>query len=362
MSKSAKKKTVTDSGHKSVDTVMGGGYALYNGDCVDVMRSIPDASVGLTIYSPPFAGLYNYSSDERDMSNNATYEGFYEHYEFLIKEIARVTKPGRISAVHCMDIPVPGQRDGYHDLPGRIIDLYTRNGFHFFGRTVIWKEPLAVAIRTRLKHLTHKQLDKDSTACTFAAGDFLLAFRRHGENADPVTHAGGFDQYFGSDPIPDDVMEFRGHADQSTNRFSHQVWRRYASCVWGDIRMSNSQPCGDGRWRRASLSYKEARDPEDEKHCHPLQLDVISRCVHLWSNPGDVVLTPFMGVGSEVYGAVYNGRKGIGIELKPTYFRQAVKNVAEASRDRIDDDLRNGVAGIIDAIPEGAAADDDGAE
>jgi DNA modification methylase len=332
-----------------IENVMTEDYAIYNGDCVEVISGMPDKSVDLSVYSPPFCGLYNYSSDDRDMSNNATYEGFYRHYEFLVKQMARVTKPGRINAVHCMDIPVPGQRDGYHDLPGKIIELHQEHGFDYQGRTVIWKEPLAVAIRTRLKHLTHKQLDKDSTACTFAAGDFLLAFRRRGANAEPVTHDGGFDQYFGSNEIPADVMQFRGQKDQATNRFSHAIWRRYASCVWDDIRMSNKQMCGDRKHRRATLSYEEARDPEDEKHVHPLQLDVINRCIHLWSNPGDVVLTPFMGVGSEVYGAVYNGRRGVGVELKPSYFRQAVKNIADAKSDRLDDDRRNGDMTIMEA-------------
>lgn len=325
-----------------IESVITDEYAIYNGDCVEVVSQMPDKSVGLSVYSPPFCGLYNYSSDDRDMSNNSTYEGFYEQYEYLIREIARVTKPGRITAVHCMDIPVPGQKDGYHDLPGKIIEIHQRHGFDFFGRTVIWKEPLAVAIRTRLKHLTHKQLVKDSCECTFAAGDFLLVFRRRGANQDPVTHEGGFTEYFGSKPMPVDVLPYLGEKDQSKNKYSHQVWRRYASCVWDDIRMSNAQECGDGKVRKASLSYKEARDPEDEKHVHPLQLDVIGRVVAMYSNPGDTVLTPFMGVGSEVYGAVYNGRRGVGVELKPSYFRQAAKNVADAVNDRRADDQSGG--------------------
>ena len=149
-------------------------YAIYNGDCVEVVGALPDNSVGLSVYSPPFCGLFNYSSDDRDMSNSLTYDDFYNHYEHLIKEMARVTQPGRINVVHCMDIPNPGQKDGYHDLPGRIIALHEKHGFYFFGRTIIWKEPLRVAIRTRLKHLTHKQLVKDSTQSNIAAGDYFL--------------------------------------------------------------------------------------------------------------------------------------------------------------------------------------------
>jgi DNA modification methylase len=296
-------------------------YALYNGDCIQVLPGIPSESIGLSVYSPPFCGLYNYSSSDEDMSNCRSYEEFYSHYAFLVNEIARVTRPGRLSVVHCMDIPNPGQRDGYHDLPGRIIKLHEDAGFYFFGRVVVWKEPLRVAIRTRLKHLTHKQLVKDSTQSTVAAGDFVLIFKKRGENTSPVAHEVGFNEYFGETPIPDDLKKFTGETDQRINRLSHWIWRRYASCVWDDIRIDRVLP------------YKEAREPDDEKHVHPLQLDVIERAVVMWSNPGDVVLTPFMGVGSEIYGAVRNGRKGIGIELKGSYFKQAVANVAAVLAD-----------------------------
>jgi DNA modification methylase len=299
-----------------IDQVVTPEYALYNGDCCEVVSGLPDKSVSLSVYSPPFCGLYNYSSDDRDMSNSITYDAFYDHYEFLVRELARVTKPGRMSVVHCMDIPNPGQKRGYHDLPGKIIAIHEKHGFYFFGRTVIWKEPLRVAIRTRLKHLTHKQLVKDSTESTFAAGDFILVFKRAGENQEPVTHATGFNTYAGATPVPEELQRYRGETDQSVNKLSHWIWRRYASCVWDDIRIDRVLP------------YKAARDPEDEKHVHPLQLDVIDRCVQLWSNPGDTVLTPFMGVGSEVFGAVAAGRRGIGIELKVSYFAQAKRNLA----------------------------------
>jgi len=298
-----------------IDQVITDEYAIYNGDCCEVIPGLPDNSISMSVYSPPFCGLYNYSSDDRDMSNSISYDAFYDHYDFLIGEIARVTKPGRMTVVHCMDIPNPGQKRGYHDLPGRIIALHEKHGFYFFGRVVIWKEPLRVAIRTRLKHLTHKQLVKDSTQSTIAAGDFILIFKKGGENEVPVTHEFGFSDYAGSTPVPEELLKHRGETDQRENKLSHWIWRRYASCVWEDIRVDRV------------LSYKAARDPEDEKHVHPLQLDVIERCVQLWTNPGETVLTPFMGVGSEVFGAVSNGRRGIGVELKPSYFAQAKKNL-----------------------------------
>lgn len=300
------------------DQVITEKYAIYNGDCCEVLPEIPSNSVHLSVYSPPFCGLYNYSSSDQDMSNNVTYEGFMEHYQFLINEIARVTKPGRITAVHCMDIPNPGQRTGYYDFPGKVIEAHEKAGFYFFGRVAIWKEPLRVAIRTRLKHLTHKQLVKDSTHSTIAAGDYLLIFKKGGENTEPVAHETGFSRYAGGREIPEELMQHKGETDQRVNKLSHWIWRNYASCFWDDIRIDRVLP------------YKAAKDADDEKHVHPLQLDVIERCVVMWSNPGDVVMTPFMGVGSEVYGALINGRKSIGIELKPSYFKQAKRNVEAA--------------------------------
>ena len=295
-------------------------YALYNGDCCDVVADLPEKSVDLSIYSPPFCGLYNYSSDERDMSNNATYEGFFEHYAYLVKHMARVTKPGRMNVVHCMDIPNQGQRTGYFDLPGRLVQIHADHGFYFFGRVVIWKEPLRVAIRTRLKHLTHKQLVKDSCQSTIAAGDFILIFKRAGENEVPVSHEEGLTEYWGAREVPEEILPFRGHKIQAENKYSQWVWRQYASCVWDDIRIDNV------------LKYKEAKEPDDEKHVHPLQLDVIKRSAVMWSNPGETVMTPFMGVGSEVYGAVDTGRRGLGVELKPSYYKQAIKNLASVGK------------------------------
>jgi len=304
-------------------------YALYNADCIEVMRDLPGASVGLSVYSPPFCGLYNYSSNERDLSNCRNYQEFFLHYGFVIAEVARVTQPGRISAVHVMDVPGRGNGEtarmgcganvgtGLIDFPGDVIRAHEAHGFAFAGRRAIWKEPLGVRNRTMAKGLAHKQIVQDSTLCDVASADYLLMFRKDGANAVPVAHPRGLRSYSGARIMPQDAKEFENHeGNQIENRFSHWIWRKYASSVWDDIRLDRVLP------------YKESRDPEDERHVHPLQLDVIERACVLWSNPGEVVLTPFMGVGSECYGAVMNGRKAIGVELKPSYYRQAVRNMA----------------------------------
>ncbi len=295
-------------------------YALYNGDCVEGLRDIPEKSIHLTIYSPPFCGLYNYSSDPRDMSNCKSYEEFFEHYTYLARELRRVTMPGRLSVVHCMD--VPGKNGDLVDFTGDVIRMHEREGWMYHARFAIWKEPLRVAIRTRSKGLMHKQIVSDSSWCNNAGADYLLVFRNTGENPTPITHPLGFSEYAGEREVPQHLREkYTNWQDPKTNKLSHWIWQQYASAFWDDIRNNRVLP------------YREARDVDDEKHVHPLQLDVIDRCVQLWSNPGEKVLTPFMGVGSEVYGAVYHGRLGIGFELKETYFRQAVKNVRHAMED-----------------------------
>ena len=292
-------------------------YALYNGDCVEAMRQLPENSIGLTVYSPPFAGLYQYSSDPQDMSNCIDKDEFFVHYGFCIDQIARITQPGRISAVHCMDIPLSNAGcDAMYDLPGRIIVEHEKRGFVYGGRRVIWKEPLMVRNRTMMKSLHHKTFCEDSTRCSIANADYLLMFRRKGENTIPVVHETGMHSYAGEKRMPAEVLHHKGmKGDQKQNTFSQWIWRQYASSVWDDIRIDRV------------LNNEEARDVDDERHCHPLQLDVIERAVMMWSNHGETVLTPFLGVGSEVYGAVMNGRKGIGIELKSSYYRQAVKNI-----------------------------------
>lgn len=293
-------------------------YAAYNGDCIDVMQGLPDEVLHLSVYSPPFGGLYHYSSDERDLSNCRDYDHFFEHYEFVVQEIARLTLPGRCSAVHCMDVPTGNTgSDAYIDFPGDIIRLHQRMGFHFVARHAIWKEPLWVRNRTMQKNLAHKTAVDDSVQCGVASADYLLIFRKKGENPVPVAHPIGFLEYAGDDSkMPADIRKLIGfEGDQKQNRFSHWIWRRYASSIWDDIRMGRVLP------------YLESKDEDDEKHVHPLQLDVIDRVVQMRSNPGETVLTPFMGVGSEVYSAIAKGRKGIGAELKTSYFKQALRNL-----------------------------------
>jgi len=304
-----------------IDQTITNKYALYNADCIDVMSELPDSSVDLSIYSPPFCGLYNYSSSERDLSNSRSYEEFFEHYGFVVELLLRLTKPGRITAVHCMDIPRAGANlaGGLMDFPGDIIRLHEKLGFRYCARYHVWKEPLGVRNRTMAKGLAHAQLVEDSTLCDAASADYLLMFRKKGENAVPVGHPTGLHRYAGERIIPHDLQQWKGHKGKQTeNRFSHWIWRQYASAFWDDVRIDRVLP------------YQESRDADDERHVHPLQLDVIERCCVLWSNPGEVVFSPFMGVGSEVYGAVINGRKGIGVELKESYYKQAVRNLAEA--------------------------------
>jgi DNA modification methylase len=275
----------------------------------------------MSVYSPPFGGLYNYSSDEKDLSNCLNYDEFFRHYEFVVSEIARITKPGRITAVHAMDISIAGANagGGLIDFTGDIIRLHQRLGFQYCARYSVWKEPLGVRNRTMAKGLSHRNLTEDSTLCDVASADYLVMFRKKGKNEEPVTHPTGLHRYAGGRQIPKELYQYKGHEGKQTeNRFSHWIWRQYASAFWDDVRIDRVLP------------YKESRDEDDEKHVHPLQLDVIERALTLWSNPGDVVFTPFMGVGSEVFGALQNGRRAIGIELKPTYYRQAVKNVENA--------------------------------
>jgi len=298
-------------------------YAIYNGDSADVFASLPKDSIHLSVYSPPFATenggcLYNYSSSVRDLSNARTYAEFFEHYEYIVSHIARATLPGRITAVHCMDVPKQGSNIcGYTDFPGDIIRLHEKLGFDMLPRICIWKEPLAVRLRTMAKALAHRQICEDSTLTNIAAGDYLIPFRKKGDNPIPVSHEIGLTEYYGEREVPSELFKYRGWTGKQTeNRFSHWVWRNYASCFWDDIRLSNVLP------------YEESKDKDDERHQHPLQLDVIQRAVELWSNPGEVVATPFMGVGSEVFGASKMGRKGFGCELKPSYYQQAVRNLA----------------------------------
>ena len=305
-------------------------YAIYCGDSMEVIKTIPDNSVDLSVYSPPFAGLYNYSSDYRDFSNCENKEQFLDQYEFLIEQMSRVTKPGRINAVHCTD--VFDNRSFLWDFPHEIIRLHEKHGFHYRNRITIWKEPLKVRMRTMVQSLMHKFIVEDTTRCFTAMPDYVIIFTKKGDSEVPVTHPFGLTEYSGETPfLPAHIetygdyetfrkkwLKFKG--DPSENKLSHLTWQRYASSVWDDIRIDNVLP------------FKDSKEEDDEKHVHPLQLDVIDRLVELYSNPNELVFTPFMGVGSEVYSPVSMGRKAIGIELKDSYFKQSILNMKDAER------------------------------
>lgn len=318
-------------------------YAIYNGDSAEVLKSIPDKSMHLAIYSPPFAtenggALYNYSSSVRDLTNARTYDEFMQHYYYIARELHRVLLPGRICAVHCMDVPTQGANiSGYSDFPGDLIRLHRGIGFDYLPRICIWKEPLEVRNRTMAKALAHRQIVEDSTKTNIASADYLIPFRKCGENPIPVTHPTGLHEYAGSREVPSEVRHLKGFSgNQIKNRYSHWIWRNYASCFWDDIRLERVLP------------FEESRDEQDERHQHPLQLDVIDRAVTLWTNPGENVITPFMGVGSEVAGAVSLGRRGVGIELKESYFRQAVKNLETV----VNDTDKPAEVGLFDGVAQ----------
>ncbi len=297
-----------------------GQYAVYCGDCIEVQASLPPESIHLSIYSPPFGGLYHYSSSERDLSNCKDYNQFFEHYAFVVNGINRITIPGRMTCVHCMDVPSGNSgRDHLIDFPGDIIRLHEKEGFNYIARYAVWKEPLGVRNRTMAKNLAHKTIVEDSSRCSVASADYLLVFRKKGSNPIPISHPIGLSDYYGERIPPAELQRYRGWTgNQIENRLSHWIWRQYASAFWDDVRIGNVLP------------FKESKDQDDEKHVHPLQLDVINRAIVLWSNYGENIWTPFMGVGSEVYCAVQRGRRGIGAELKPSYYRQAIKNIEHA--------------------------------
>lgn len=277
-----------------LDQMINDRYALYQGDCVDVVKGIPDNGIHYTIFSPPFASLYTYSSSDRDMGNSKDGEEFQKHFEFLINELYRVTMPGRLVSVHCMNLPAMKSRDGFigvKDFRGDIIRQFINAGFIFHSEVCIWKNPVTEMQRTKALGLLHKQIRKDSAMCRQGLPDYLVTFRKPGENPEPIPH--------------------------THETFPVNVWQRYASPVWMDIRQSNT------------LQRKSARDEKDEKHICPLQLDVIERGIDLWTNPGDIVLDPFAGIGSVPYQALSMDRRAIGIELKDTYFNQMKNNMEQ---------------------------------
>lgn len=300
-------------------------WAIYNGDSMDLMATMPAESIHGSIYSPPFAGLYIYSSNDRDVSNARDYDEFREHYGMFVSEIYRLTKPGRTTAVHAAPIPNGNTgRDALFDFPGDVIRLHEEAGWSWIARHVIWKEPLAVRLRTMQKNLAHKTIADDGAAGGVASGDELLIFRKPGDG-EPAVHETGLDDYAGGEPIPGDLHRYRNWPGKQTeNRFSQWIWRHYASSVWDDIRLDHVLP------------FRDAKSEDDEKHVHPLQLDVIARYVQLRTRPGEVVFSPFMGVGSEVYQSVRLGRVGIGCELKPEYYQQALRNMAAVDQELAD--------------------------
>lgn len=326
-----------------MENIIKDNYAIYHDDCMNVITEMRDNTIDLSCYSPPFAGLYKYSSSENDFSNNVTKEGFLQQYEYLIKEMARITKPGRINAVHCQDVVGSVVTHDLWDLPHEIIELHKKYKFQYKNRITIWKEPLKVRMRTMVKSLMHKMIVEDSTQCFTAIPDYVLIFVKKGDNEVPVIHPDGLKEYHGEIPILPNILRAFNNANETnyneremwkhlnemyydksepkSNKLSHYIWQRYASSVWDDIRIDNILP------------FKDSKDEDDEKHVHPLQLDVIQRIVELYSNKNEVVFTPFMGVGSEVYGAIINGRKGIGIELKESYYKQAILNLKDVKRE-----------------------------
>lgn len=326
---------------KVKDQLITDDYAIYCSDNMEVLPTLDDESIDLSVYSPPFStksggALYNYSSSPRDLSNCDNSVQFFKQYEFMVKEISRITKPGRISAVHCTDVHDNTCR--LYDFPSEIIKIHEANGFEYRNRITIWKEPLQVRMRTMVQSLMHKFIVEDSTKCFTAMPDYVLIFTKKGENEVPVTHPYGINHYAGAVPILPNILRAWNNANntnfnsdelwqhlKATNignqitKLNHYIWQRYASPVWDDIRIDEVL--------QFKTSDKKKLNEDDEKHVHPLQLDVIDRIVELYSNPGEVVLTPFMGVGSEVFSPVSMGRKAIGIELKDSYFRQAIMNL-----------------------------------
>ena len=283
---------------KILNQVVKGNYSLYHGDNVEVMKGIPSDSIHYTIFSPPFASLYVYSNSDRDMGNSKNDNQFYEHFRYLVKELFRVTMPGRLLSFHCMNIPLMKERDGViglKDFRGELIKLFQEEGFIYHSEVTIWKNPVVEMQRTKALGLLHKQIKKDSAMCRQGIPDYLVTMRKPGENPERVTH--------------------------TQESFPVDVWQNYASPVWMDIKQSNT------------LQKKSARADKDERHICPLQLDVIKRGIELWTNPNDIVLDPFNGIGSSAYTALRLGRRAIGMELKDTYFEQSVANCEMAIQE-----------------------------
>jgi len=323
------KRTRTDYSTKEKS---GNNWKLYLGDSVEVIKNIETDTIGYSIFSPPFSDLFSYSDSIRDMGNCSSQDDFLEHFKFLVKELYRVIMPGRLVSVHCMNLPATIGKDGFigmKDFRGDLIYLFQninedKENFIYHSEVCVWKDPLIQAVRTKVLTLAHKQVVKDSSRCAQGFPDYVVTFRKPGVNPVPISRGVGFEDYIGEAEIP----VTKKTNNPKTNKHSHQIWQRYASPVWFDINQT-----------RVLQNTRAARATNDEKHICPLQLDVIERCLELWSAPGDIVLSPFAGVGSEIYCAVEKDRYGIGIELKESYFNQAVKNLKRAENTKSQQSL-----------------------
>jgi DNA modification methylase len=330
---------------KAIDEYKGDSFHVYNADCVEIASKLPDNSIGFSIYSPPFSSLYTYSNSDRDMGNTKDHNEFFNQYKFLIKEKLRITKPGRLTAVHCMNLPTTKGRDGFigmYDFRGEIIRAHIEAGWIYHSEICVWKDPVLAMQRTKARGLLHKTVREDSSMSRQGIPDHIVVFRKPGDNDTPIE--GEFKYYVGEQDLneyiareaPDSVSgqkfiericeDGRIRQGRSTGS-SIDVWQHYASPVWFDINQTNT------------LQFKAARDSEDERHICPLQLDVIERCNQLWSMPDDVVFSPFLGIGSEGYVALQMGRKFIGTELKPSYFKLACKNLDKAQNQEKQTEL-----------------------
>lgn len=313
------------------DFAQGKNFIAYNADCIEVARELDDGSVGFIVYSPPFSSLYTYSNDERDMGNCGSDNEFFMHFGFLIKEMFRTLAPGRLMAVHCMNLPSSKGREGFigiKDFRGDLIRAFQYEGFIYHSEVCIWKDPVVAMQRTKALGLLHKTIKADSSMSRQGIADYLVVMRKPGDNEKPIT--GELAYYVGDDPAPgfkscersDGSLYWVVNHENATNI---DTWQRYASPVWMDINQTRT------------LQYQNARAEDDERHICPLQLDVIERAMQLWSAPGDVVFSPFMGIGSEGYVALQMGRKFIGAELKESYFALARRNLDEAENVRQED-------------------------
>ena len=298
---------------KILDQKITDNWSAYQGDCISVLKKLPSNTIHYSIFSPPFSSLFTYSASIRDMGNSTDSE-FRNHFNFFISELYRVLMPGRLVSIHCMNLPTTIGKEGVmgmKDFRGEMIRTFVNQGFIFHSEVCIWKDPLLQATRTKMLSLAHKQISKDSSRCNMGFPDYIVTMRKPGVNPEPISHGRGFEEYIGERKEP----KFEKNNIHGKNKYSHHVWQRYASPVWFDIRQGNT------------LNVRLAKEKNDERHICPLQLDVIARCLELWSNKGDIVLSPFAGIGSEGYQALKMGRKAILIELKKIYYDITIKNL-----------------------------------